>query len=208
VAEGTTLVRQRVLGSGSDTTEAGLERLSLNVESAPKYRLLVEVAADGAKRMARTEGEGKELDIDALSAAERLEMLDPDAIDGYALRNLPGEIRIEYLARTEDGKLLVVLVPVDDFTYEKFRLFYGAADELEERKLDNVSRAKSGSTHVMFDLDGAAADAFFPVEFVGGAVHPLPATLVIGGDTTDLERLDPDADAELLDDAAFTCIKN
>lgn len=205
VVEDDTLVRQPVSGSGSSGAE-GLQQLSITVDVSPPYRLLVEQIDGETSRMARTERDERILDIDELPAEEQLELLDSDAIDGYTVRNLPNELRIEYFARTENGDLLVVLVPEVDFSYDKFRLFFGSEEALVERELDAVNRARDGgSTHLLFTLDGKPADAFFPVMSSGGMFTPGPATLTVDGETTDLERLDPEADADLLGGADFSC---
>jgi hypothetical protein len=207
VAEGTVLVRKDVIGTG-EGNEPGFERLSLLIEASPRYRLLVELAAGAAVRMARAEGEEeRELDIDLLEGGELLEMLDADTVDGYAIRNLPGEIRVEYLARTPEDELLVVLVPEDDFAYEKFRLFFDKDGKLVERELDEVIRRRDGgTTNLLFTLDGRPADALFPIENDGRTFTRGQARLEVGGETVDLDWLDPDIDAALLDEAAFACL--
>ena len=117
------------------------------------------------------------------------------------------DIRVEYVARTQDGELLVVIVPEIDFSYDEFRLFYGAEGRLLERTLDEVIRRRDGgTTNLLFTLDGEPADAFFPVEFADEMFRPGPATLTVDGTTADLERLDPEADAGLVEAAIFSCL--
>ncbi len=207
VVEGTTLVRLHVAGTG-ESNDGSVERSSLSIDAMPPFRLLVERADERTTRMARTERDDRVLDIDELTAEELLEVVDADTVDGYTVRNLPPDIRVEYFARTEDGAVLIVLVPAVDFSYDEFRLFYGVEGELVERKLDEVIRRRDGgTTNLRFTLDGQPADAFFPVERVSDMFQQGPATLKVGSTTLDLEHLDETEDRALLDDAQFHCLR-
>jgi hypothetical protein len=207
VIDGTALVRLPASGASS-SSEPGRQTLAIAVGTTPPFRLLVEIADDGTTRMARTERTDRVIDIDALTAEERLETLDADALDGYTVRNLPPDVRVEYFARTEQGELLLVIAPNLDWSYDKFRLFYGADGLLVERKLDEVIRRRDGgTTNLLFTLDAQAADAFFPIERVNDMFQPGPATLNVGDTTLDLDRLDPITDRALIDDVKFRCLR-
>src|SRR5262245_13377192 len=97
---GEALARQRVLGSGSSHRD-DYDLYQVKVE-AGGYNLVVE-QANGTVRMARTQQE-RPMTFDQLDASDHLEVVDADEIDGMPLRNLPGDIRIEYLARTPDDE--------------------------------------------------------------------------------------------------------
>jgi hypothetical protein len=137
---------------------------------------------------------------DPLAGAEQ-QLAGPDAGDGPA-----DAIQIEYLARTERDELLLVVRPAEDWSYDDFRLFLGPRPNVRERDVREVVRRRDGgTTNILFTLDGAEADAFFPVQFVDGQFEPGPATLTAGGETTPLTRLDPAAEHDSLQAAEFFC---
>jgi hypothetical protein len=204
LSEGETLVRRRLIGGGS-VTETGLHRELFSVEDTPEpFRLIVEIGAGETRMAIAPLSEERIVTIDGLgSAAVLLEVLSDEAVAGMALQDLPGTVELEYLARSEDGALLVVGRPAEDGTYEDFRLFFGPEQRLAERTIWNVVRQRDGgTTHIEFDLGGEDADAFFPITFMDDQFQPGPATLTIGGETMPLTRL---AASELPDGAAFVC---
>lgn len=207
VSAGDTLVRQRVSGTGS-SHDASRDLFQLLVEGTPGFRLVIERRQEQT-RMARAEGGSRVMEFDELGAeAELLEVLSEEALDGLALRNLPGDVTVEYFARDESGKLLLVLLPVDDVDFETdVRLFYGSASALIERKITAFERQRDGgTTHILFELDHQEADAFFPIVTIDRLFMPGPATLTIAGDTIDLERLDAAGPhAALLNGAQLRC---
>ena len=104
-------------------------------------------------------------------------------VQALKLHNLGGGVFVEYAADSPDGRRLVVTRPEDDWSYEDFRLFLGPPERVEERKVDSVTRARDGgTTTIRFQLDGAAAEAFFPAP----QNVTEPATLKHGGQTITL----------------------
>jgi hypothetical protein len=194
------LVRQRVIGSGSGNDAAGMWlQFALGTTDMP-WSLRVELPAGAAPRMGVVRGP---LDSKTFVIGEKGEVLTivgPEAYAGLAVRNLPGDVYVEYLGTVEDGRRLVVTRPADDFRYEDFRLFLslGAPDHLVERMVIEVSRARDGgTTDIRFDLDGAVAVAHFPAPQLGGG-----ATLTAGGRTLTITTQPPGTRPE---GVAFFC---
>lgn len=62
-----------------------------------------------------------------------------------------------------------------DWSYQDFRVFYGTADQMNERHLANASRGST--TYISFDLEGAEYTAIFPSTLSAG---DQPPTLGMG----------------------------
>ncbi len=202
VSNGNELGRVRVLGSGGSGS-SGVEEYMFTFEApgGGSWTLAIEIR-DGETRMAVvTEGdfEGRSFE-EVLAAGNELTVRDESALSGLEVRNLPGEIEVEYMARTEDGDQLVVTRPRDDWSYEDFRLFYGEGTTLTERAVSNVLRAlDGGTTWITFELDGSEAEALFPASLTEPAENP---TLTVEENTVELTLLDPDTDVAGL---SFRC---
>src|SRR5262249_18439253 len=115
-----------------------------------------------------------------------LTVLDPSAASSFTLRNLPGDVAIEYVADVEDGNVIVVTQPADAYTYDHFRAFFGPPAALGERRVSNVTRARRGGTDMTFTVAGTRFNAHFAFELMpapdGGIIsHPGPGTLDEGG---------------------------
>ena len=205
-SEGDYLFLRRVAGTGSIHT-GGSEVHILTVESqAVGYSLIVQLDG-GEVRMARTmQPDPRLMSVDEAAPEEVLEIVGAEALDALTPRDYVTEVQFEYVARTPSDELLVVVSggsDVDDY-YGSFRLFFGAEGELMERELSDVVRGRDGgSTHLLFDLDGEAADAFFPVMLGAMGAIPQPATLEVDGRTVPLERIDH---LGALADARFSCL--
>ena len=203
ISEGDALVRRRVLGGGTSNV-SGVSARTLTIEAPEPLRLLIEMGPSET-RMALSRSEGRDLRIDDLgSDAELLEVLDEDALEGLELRNLPGNVEIEYLVETERGELLLVVRPADEeLDYDDFRLFFGPPTGLLEREVASVERQRDGgTTHILFGLNGDEADAFFPIVSSAGGSEPGPATLTVEDRSVPLTALDRD----VLDRAEFRCL--
>jgi hypothetical protein len=200
VSEGLALVRHDVAGSG-ESNESGLRRLTVTTTGDDVFTLFIEI--DGvAKRMVREDGPLRDKNLDpSAHLGEELEILDEDVLQGLRVRNLPGDVRIEYSARVDEDQRLVVTRPEHDWTYEDFRLFFGPPDRVEERRVTSVERAlDGGSTWIKFKVGAEPAEAFFPahIDIPGQPPEPdEPDTLTIGSKSHAIERLtleDPDVD--------------
>ena len=183
-----TLVRQRIAGSGS-----GPDFYVFDVsDHDPAFVLQIDMPAGGSVRMGVFNGTLKDSKTFVIGQqGEELTVLPTGAIAGMPVRNLPGDVVLEYAATLTDGDVMVVTRPRDDWSYTDFRLFLGPIGAVVERKVDSVLRAKDGgSTTITFDLDGTSAVASFPVVFADGGFAAGPATLAVGGTITSLTRQD------------------
>ena len=202
VSNGNELRRVRVL-RGGESGSPGVEEYVFTFEApgGGSWTLAIEIR-DGETRMAVvTDGEfeGRSFD-EVIAAGNELTVRDKSALSGLELQNLPGEIEVEYMARTEDGDQLVVTRPRDDWSYEDFRLFYGEGTTLTERAVSNVLRARDGgTTWITFELDGSEAEALFPASLTEPAETP---TLTVEESTVELTLLDPNTDVAGL---SFRC---
>jgi len=151
---------------------------------------------DGTVRVAI--GPGVERSFEALvELGEELTVVPDAVLDDYVLRNLPGDVEIEYIASVETGERLVVIRPSEDWTYDDFRLFIGEPDRLVERQVESVLRARDGgSTWIRFDFHGETAEVSFPVSDA--------ATLTTGSGTYAIEPLPP----ETITSFSFECLEN
>lgn len=178
VSEGDALNRKRVLGSGSGGS--GDFSISFEAGSAPS-RLVFQRRAGELTGMALAHDRERSF-LDALGPeAERLTLVEEREVRDRALHNLSGEIVLEHLGSVDDGSgvhTIVVTRPRDDWSYEDFRLFYGAQGRLIEREIENVSRGNA--TFIDFDVEGVTYHVVF-----GSALGPTESTLRVG--TVDYE---------------------
>jgi hypothetical protein len=196
VSAGGELVRKRITGQGGGGDATGMHDL-FTLETLPVVSLQISVPTDAPLRMGIVVGEAEGF-FEIGQEGEELEVLAADAIAEMPLRNLPGEVELEYAAETEDGQQLVVTRPADDWDYADFRLFFGPDDAVDEHVVHDVGRElDGGTTTIEFDLDGTTATAYFPSPY-----HDLPWTLTISGTTTDLTAQDA-----VPDGIAFSCLR-
>lgn len=189
-----TLVRQRGGASGTGTgTNPDFWVFGADGPDAT-FVLEIDKYSTGLVRMGVLQGtltDRKQLVIG--QDGEELTVLPASAVAGRAVRNLPGEVYVEYVATTPDGSYMVVTRPRDDWSYSDFRLFLGPTTHMVERRVSYVTRAlDGGSTIIDFDLDGVKAEASFRVVLADGGLGfaPGPATMTASGTSTPLTRLD------------------
>jgi hypothetical protein len=192
VSEGDTLVRQRVASSFDLTFTV--------TEHDPPFTLQVDPPASGNDewRMGIVFGPLSTKTFVIGEQGEELTLLPWSDLASMAVRNLPGEVVLEYAASLPDGRQVVVTRPRDDWSYADFRVFLGVADRMVERAVSTVVRMTDGSTTIWFDLDGgaaiaqllvASADGGFPSDGGGdGGFVPGTATLQVVGGSISLER--------------------
>jgi hypothetical protein len=203
ISDGDVLVRQRVLGGGSSSV-SGVSVRTLTIDGREPLRLLIETGPSETRMaLARTEERVQGID-DLGSDAELLKVLDEDSLDGLELRNLPGDVEIEYLVETERGELLLVVRPADEeLDYDDFRLFFGPPERLLEREVETVLRQRDGgTTNIFFRLNGDEAEAFFPTVPSVDGFQPGPAVLTVDDRSVPLTRVERDA----LERAEFRCL--
>lgn len=187
VSEQSALVRQRIAGTGS-----GPDWIVFTITDATTpFTLKIETPAGGPARMGVVRGPFADRDFEIGAQGDVLDIVGMDALVGIPVNNLPGDVTIEYLAETDDGRRLVVIRPTDDWAYDDFRLFLGTPGTMVERQIFSVTRARDGgTTTIVFDLDGAQATALFPA-----AIRMEPATLMIDGTTMTLTLTSPGTSA-------------
>ena len=99
----------------------------------------------------------------------------------FTLKNLPGDVTIEYVADVSDGTIIVVTRPSDDWTYDDFHLFWGTSGELSEREVVNVTRTRSGGTTIQFSGGDGPVPPLMTADFTWVLdpenSHPGPGTL-------------------------------
>jgi len=176
-AEG--LARVRVLGSGSESTSTGsITALTFLApdDTVATFLIAVEGATTTLSLVAGSYRPGPEPPPDP----EVLAVIDDATARATPVGGWVNPIVLEYHALVDGTDPLIVVRPELDWSYEDFRLFLGAGSEATERRVASVTRARDGgSTHVVFDLDGQTADAFFPFQgaptlTVGGEEKPMP----------------------------------
>lgn len=204
-SNGTELMLARQSGSGAGTAADGSEFMSFLFESPVDGTSATLAVSSKAQvvRMAFAATEVPKADFDlTLVAGVELEILDATALAELALRNLPGEILVEYNAVTSNGERLLVTRPRDAWTYTDFRLFYGEGDALAECIVVNVTRSKDGgTTNIRFKLDGEEAVALFPASISGSS---SPPNLTLKGDVLALTKL---GTGEGVEGLSFTCLE-
>jgi hypothetical protein len=195
VSDGDVLQRYVVDGSGDltmgDTTSVIVTVVDLDLS------LKVAVDADGNVRMGALYQVTGERDFEIGEQGEELEVLDASDIKDVPLRNLPGDITLEYWAGTEDGHLLLVTRPSNDWAYEDFRLFFGPSERIGERRVTNVLRERDGGTTTIEFLAGGSVIAYFP-----SPLRDADSTLSLGGEELTLTPLSSDPFAS---DLVFYC---
>ena len=118
-------------------------------------------------------------------------MLAADSVKELKVHDYPADMEVEYAAELEDGRLLVVLGPRDVQSYDDYRLFFGTRAHLEERPIGSFGRLRDGGTTTIdFELDGASAQAFFPIDFVDEMFVAGQPELHIDDESIGIELLD------------------
>jgi hypothetical protein len=212
VSEGTSLFRKRVIGSGSSGGPPDADYTFTFVEgfdAATARSLLIQQRGGVVTAMALGPGSDKKFIPDGGPATGALTVLDDSVLSTFTLRNLPGTVSVQYVADVSDGHVIVVTQPTDDSDYTDFRLFYGASESaMVERRVVNVTRTRSGSTDIQFEVDGATYTAHFTwvldVSDAGIPIsHPGDASLDAGTGTVPVNLRNPTPTT--LGGFSFTC---
>jgi hypothetical protein len=159
VSQGDTLVRRRVLGEGFGGELGEISDDSVSFEDAQPSRLVFQSEGDYAVRMALVHDAARTFYDDAAGKIE-LTVLPESALRDKPLRNLPGDIVLNYAAITGDGQQLIVTRPEDDATNADYRLYLGRSNALQQ-----------------IPISSATVNAFARFEF---SLHGMPGALIIG----------------------------
>lgn len=183
VSDGTTLFRKKIAGSSSSGGGPDNDYSFTFEDGTTTQALLFQIRGGAVTGMALGPGDVRGFIGDPGATTEMLTLDSESVVSAFTLRNLPGDVAIEYVADVTDGTALVVTRPAVDWEYTDFRVFYGTdGPSLSERQVLNVLRAKDGgSTEIQFIVDGATYTARFPwvLEPGDGGIsgHPGQGTL-------------------------------
>ena len=179
VLSGGTLQRQRIAGSGTESSGNGVMSYTFSVgDHVPAFMLKLETNSSGPTAMGVLQGDlsGKTFTIGQQGSV--LTLVSTAQVAALPVANIPAQTFIEYNATIPDGRALLVVRPRDDWTYQDFRVFFGTTDHMAERPVDQVVRYHDGgSPTINFTIDGVAAVASFPLSLTGPTTPP---TLTIG----------------------------
>jgi hypothetical protein len=177
------------------------------VDGSNNQALIIQIRGRVTTAMAIGPGDSRAFIGTANAGQQSLTVLDKSAISGMTLRNLPGDVVIEYVADVSNGDIIIVTRPQDDWTDTSFRVFYGTANAMLERPL--ISFSRGNDTYITFQVDSAQYLAHFVLLFepmdAGANVQHPPGTLESGDGSswTITERL-PTPIA--LPEFSFTCL--
>ncbi len=200
VSAGDTLYRKRVVGSGTSGDGVDADFTWSFDDGLTTRRLVAERRAGAITGIALAASRERSFFAELGPDAELLAIIDASALSDLKVRNLSGEVVVEFVARAADGSVLVVTRPRDDASYEDFRVFYGRDGQLSERSVANFGRTKSGSTYFTFSNDGDEFEAYFPSS---DGAQEAP-TLSGAGDMLTLTS--GEATAEALAGMSFVCL--
>jgi hypothetical protein len=209
VSMGDTLWRKRVLGSGAMGSGADAD-YNFDFDDGNGERFLL-IQRRGGMVTAMSFGAGGK-DFIGDSGSPSLTVVDMSVVAAMKLRDLPGEVLVEYVSEMENGSSIVVTRPRDDFTFAAFRLFYGPSSAMVEYPVTDVGRGLSigGSTTVRFSVGTVQYTAQFTFvtetpEDGGFSITPGPTTLDTGDGKT-LTGIPRNPTPTTLPGFAFTCL--
>jgi hypothetical protein len=208
VSAGDTLWRKRVTGTGSSGGGADVD-YNFSFDDGGQHTLMIQRRGGNVTAVALG-GDPKGFISDA-GGPGALTVVDAAAVGALKLRNLPGEVTIEYVVDVENGNVIVVTHPRDDYGYSDFRLFYGPQAAMIEYPVVDVVRTRGSDTTIHFSMGSVQLAAHFsfvfgePTDAGGLASHPGPASLDTGdGKTLTATQRTPTPSA--LPGSAFTCL--
>lgn len=180
-SSGTTLVRQKVGGTGSTSDGSGTLFVLTGGASDAPLTVEVQVAGGQVTAMGIYRGMLTTKTFAIGSMGESLQLMSAGDIAGFSLQNLPGTVSAIYVATTADGRWLVVTQPDVDSTPADMRVFFGTPDALRERAVIPTVPPRSYA-EIEFDLDGQTATA----RFASSLAPSITSALVVGGEETPL----------------------
>ena len=205
VSDGKLLVRKRITGSGQNggAPDQAFYTFSFD-DGGSGQALLLTTEMGQATAMGLGPPNTKGFIGDPGAVTTPLTVESRSVLADFTLKNLPGEVTLEYVADLDDGSEIVVTRPTDDWTYRDFRLFWGSPSDLVEQFVTNVSRARSGGTTIEFRYDGRIATATFTWVLDPDTSHPGPGTLSAGSEQGMTQRFPTPT---TLTGSSFTCLR-
>ena len=160
VSSGATLQRQRIAGLGIEGNASGGSSYTFSIsDHVPPFTLRLNMNTAGPTAMGVLLGttDGKTFTIG--QQGDVLTLVPASQVVAMPVANIPAATYIECNATIPDGRGLLVVRPLDDWTLTDFRVFFGTADRMLERPVDQVEIFMGGDsgTIVNFAIDGVAA---------------------------------------------------
>ena len=182
VSRDNTLYRKRVSGSGSNGTS---DFTWVFDNDGKAERLVVRKQADEVTGIALAPADQRKFFDQLDDSAQKLTPVDPASLTGFAVRNLAGDVVVEFVADADNDARLVVMRPKDDWSYEDFRLFYGTNGHLAER----VTTQTGPRSYRAFDfiVDGAT----WHVTFASSLAPAIKSEIDTGDETLQLTLVEP-----------------
>jgi hypothetical protein len=186
VSSGSTLVRKHVGGSGQTggppDADYSFSFQDPFADASTARALLIQVRGGAVTAMALGPPDSKSFYVPDAGDAP-LTVLDAGAAARLKIQNLP--VLVEYVADVSDGNAVVVTQPMDPWGYSDYRLFYGTANQMVERRIAAYNRGDTGDD-IAFTVDAATYTAHFTwqLDDGGGVGAPGPASLDTTGGTT------------------------
>jgi hypothetical protein len=208
VATAGSLVRQDVIGSGSNGNSEDIETFESPGGLASPRDLTIQIAGGKATSMTLgPEGSGKS-GIEGIDAGAEtdLVLVSATAVQGMPAIDLPGAV--SYIADANDGEAIVVTAPLeDDQGSAAFHLFYGTPGAMVERHIVSFDQSRSGYPTIGFTVGSQTyIMSISSVPFDGGlgeAPGPVTLTTGNGGSVTFTLRLPTPTS---LSGFSFTCL--
>lgn len=192
VSSGDVLDRKRILGSG----QMGSSDYTWSFDDdGTEERLVAHKQGDEVTGIALAPAGDRTFFAQLDARAQQLTPVSSASLARFELRNLPGEVVIDYAADTADGARIVITRPMDDWTEDDYRLFYGTNGELFER----VTSFVGATSYQAFDfiVDGASWHMVIASVFAPG----LASDIEIGSSSIPLTPVAP----SMLSNDTFEC---
>jgi hypothetical protein len=182
VSNGNALYRKRQSGAGSTGSSDFFWQFD---DDGTLERLVVHKQAGRVTGIALAPANERTFFAQLDDRAQKLSPVDPASTHGFDVRNLPGEVVVEFVADAADGSRIVVTRPKDDWTYDDFRIFYGTDSRLAER----VTSFRGAKSYRAFDfiVDGAT----WHVAFASSLSAVTESAIDTGTATLPLTLVDP-----------------
>jgi hypothetical protein len=182
LTQGGKLVRQHVVGSGNGGGDYNWMFQPADSDGSDVRDLLLTV--QGGKPTAMALGtDGKCMLSQGCPNTTPLTLVDPSAVAGMAIVNLPGLAR--YVGDAENGEVIAVTSPMENESgTAEYRIFYGPASGVREGVITSWDQALSGHPTIGFTLDGASYSLEISTVFPDGGSalgEPGPAWLELPG---------------------------
>jgi len=175
---GGTLQRQRIAGSGTEGNANGGSSYTFAIsDHVPPFTIKLETNTAGPTAMGVLQNPPPDIKTFTIGQqGDVLTLVPASQVAALAVANIPAATYIECNATVPDGRGLLVVRPLDDWTLTDFRVFFGTADRMLERPVDRVDIFVGGDSGIVVDfaIDGVAAVANCAATLtIGNTAFPL-----------------------------------